>query len=168
MNEIRLALHRDVRCHEIVTPLRALERDATLGFPAAQQPGAAAELARGARILHFAPGRWLLTADALEREAERIARLMRAGAVAIDGRAKWCRIELSGGRAPETLSGLLPLEQVLGSRGCAAATLLDCPGVLTASDAGLEFWVGRSWASWLHETLGAWLSRGAARRPVGA
>jgi sarcosine oxidase gamma subunit len=167
MSELRLALHGDVRCHEIVVPLAALARDATLGFPAAQSPGAAAELGHGARILHFAPGRWLLTADGREREADRIERLQRAGALLIDGRAKWCRIELRGGEAREVLSGLMPIEQVLGSRGCAAATLLDCPGVLAAGEGGLEFWVGRSWACWLHETLGVWLSRRAGRCATG-
>ena len=162
MSEIQLALHRGVRCQEIVAPRLALERDATLGFPAASTPGAAAEIAHGARILHFAPQRWLLTAEALERNADRIERLGSAGALIIDGRAKWCCIELSGGAAREMLSGLLPVEQVLGNRGCAAATLLECPGVLAGSETGLEFWVGRSWASWLHETLTAWLSRRAA------
>jgi hypothetical protein len=167
MSDTRLALHRDVHCHEIVAPLIALERDATLGFPAALQPGVAAQLARGALILHFAPGRWLLTVAALEREADRIERLLGAGAVVIDGRAKWCRIEVRGKDARQVLSGLLPVEQVLGSRGCAAATLLDCPGVLATSGVGLEFWVGRSWAPWLHDTLTAWLSRRATRREAG-
>ncbi|MGH8289549.1 MAG: hypothetical protein ACREV7_11050 [Steroidobacteraceae bacterium] len=168
MSDIRLALQRDVRCHELVAPLVALERDATLGFPAAHEPGAAAELAHGARILHFAPQRWLLTADASERAADRIERLRRAGAAVIEGRAKWCCIELSGGDTRSVLSGLLPLEQVLGNRGCAAATLLDCPGVLAAREGGLEFWVGRSWASWLCDTLAAWLSRRAAHCATGA
>jgi sarcosine oxidase gamma subunit len=163
VSDIRLAMHMNARCHEVVAPLLALERDATLGFPAAGRPGAAAEIDRGARILHFAPGRWLLTADALERNADRIERLVGAGALLIDGRAKWSRIELSGSTARGVLAGLLPIEQLLGARGCAAVTLLDCPGVLAANDAGLEFWVGRSRAPWLHATLSAWLSRQAAR-----
>jgi sarcosine oxidase gamma subunit len=162
LSETSFALKMNVRCHELVAPLTALERDATLGFATASEPGAAVALAGGARILHFAPGRWLITEDALEREAERIARLVGAGATIIDGRAKWCRIELTGGAPRQVLSGLLPVEQVLGSRGCAAASLLECPGVLAANGAALEFWVGRSWASWLHETLAAWLKRRAA------
>lgn len=163
MTDIALALHVNDPCHEVVAPLTTLERDPTLGFPAAQQPGAAAGIAPGARLLHFAPGRWLLTAGARAREADRIERLRRAGAIVIDGGAKWCRIELSGSAARAVLSELLPLEQVLGARGCAAATLLDCPGVLAASEAGVEFWLGRSWAWWLHGTLIAWLSLRAAR-----
>jgi len=171
MSGIRLALHRDLHCCEIVAPPLALARDPTLGFPAARLPGAAAELVRGVRILHFAPDRWLLTAEARACEFEHIERLRRAGAIVIDGRAKWCRIELGGQDARSVLSGLLPVEQVLADRGCAATTLLDCPGVLAASPAsggGLEFWVGRSWGSWLHETLAAWLSRCAARCATGA
>lgn len=167
MTDIALALHVNDPCHEVVAPLTTLERDPTLGFPTAQQPGAAADIAPGARLLHFAPGRWLLTAGS-EREADCIERLRRAGAIVIDGRAKWCRIELSGRTARAVLSGLLPVEQVLGARGCAATTLLDCPGVLAARETGLEFWVGRSWASWLHGTLTAWLSLRAARRADGA
>ncbi|HTX06064.1 MAG TPA: hypothetical protein VMD06_09565 [Steroidobacteraceae bacterium] len=168
MTPIRLALHRDLHCCEIVAPPLALARDPTLGFPAAQAPGAAAELVRGVRILHFAPDRWLLTAEARACELEHIERLRRAGAIIIDGRAKWCRIELSGQDARSVLAGLLPVEQVLADRGCAATTLLECPGVLAASECGLEFWVGRSWGSWLHETLAAWLSRCAARCATGA
>jgi sarcosine oxidase gamma subunit len=168
MSDSRLALHEDEPCHEIVVPLVALERDLTLGFPAAQRPGAAAELGSRALILHFAPGRWLLTGDALEQQADRIERLRAAGALVIDGRAKWCRIELSGAYAREVLCGLLPVEQVLGARGCAAATLLDCPGVLAAGSAGLHFWVGRSWASWMYDTLSAWLTRCGARCAHGA
>jgi len=168
MSNLRLALHGDVHCYELVAPLIALARDPTLGFAAAHAPRAAGEIARGARILHFAPGRWLLTAAALEREADRIERLHRAGAVVIDGRAKWSCIELSGQDARPVLSGLLPVAQVLGDRGCAAATLLGCPGVLAAGAGGLEFWVGRSWAPWLHDTLAAWLSRRAPRGAIGA
>jgi hypothetical protein len=151
-----------------VAPPVALALDPTLGFPAAPAPGAAAELVHGVRILHFAPRRWLLTAEARECEFDRIERLRRAGALVIDGRAKWCCIELSGQDVRSVLSGLLPVEQVLGERGCAAATLLDCPGVLAARAGGLEFWVGRSWASWLHETLAAWLRRRAAHCAAGA
>jgi hypothetical protein len=162
VSERLLTLETNAQCHELVAPLIALERDAALGFPAATEPGSAVEIARGARILHFAPGRWLLTGEALEREADRIERWVRAGGILIDGRAKWCRIELTGGAPRAVLAGLLPVEQVLGTRGCAAASLLECPGVLAASEAGLEFWVGRSWACWLHATLDAWLSRRAA------
>jgi sarcosine oxidase gamma subunit len=162
LSETSFTLKMPVRCHELVAPLTALERDATLGFPTASRPGTAVAIAGGARILHFAPGRWLVTEDALAREAERIARLVGAGATIIDGRAKWCRIELTGGAPRRVLSGLLPVEQVLGSRGCAAASLLECPGVLAANGAALEFWVGRSWASWLQETLEGWLKRRAA------
>ena len=168
MTDIALALRVDEHCHEVVAPLAALERDPTLGFPAAQQPGAAAGIAPGGRILYFAPGRWLLTAGAREREADRIERLRRAGAIVIDGRAKWCCIELSGSTARAVLSGLLPVEQVLATRGCAAATLLECQGVLAGSETGLQFWVGRSSAWWLHATLTAWLSRRAARCAAGA
>jgi sarcosine oxidase gamma subunit len=168
MSELQLALQSDVPSQEVMVPPIALARDTTLGFPAAHAPGAAAGLAHGARILHFAPGRWLLTAQAREREADRIERLRRAGAILIDGRAKWCCIELSGQDARSALSGLLPVEQLLAERGCAAATLLECPGVLASREGGLEFWVGRSWAPWLHATLTSWLSRRAPRCATGA
>lgn len=160
MSETSFTLTMELRCQELVAPLTALARDATLGF-AAREAGAAVAIG-GGRILHFAPGRWLVTEDALEREAERIARLVAAGATLIDGRAKWCRIEITGGAPRQVLSRLLPVEQVLGNRGCAAASLLECPGVLAANGAALEFWVGRSWASWLHETLQSWVRRRAA------
>lgn len=163
MSDIRLVLHESPECRELLAPLLALERDVSLGFPAARQPGTAAELAPGARVLHFAPGRWLLTGTAPELEAGCIERLSRVGALSLDGRAKWCVLELHGADAPRVLSGLLAVEQVMGTRGCAAATLLDCPGVLATSAAGLEYWVGRSWARWLHDTLAAWLSRRAPR-----
>jgi len=140
-------------CYELVIPACRWRNDSRLGFTAARQPGSLHRPTPQGAILFIAPGRWLVVGDALEAEAQAIARMQAADAAVIDVTAKWCRLHIAGTEAHGSLSRVLDLHQVLGKRDCASVTVLDCPAVLARCEGGYELWVTRSCVEWLCETL---------------
>jgi sarcosine oxidase gamma subunit len=137
-------------CYELALPGRPAEAPAA---SAASAPGSVSSPAPGACVLYFAPERWLLTGFAPEAAATLAERLAGPAAALIDARSKWCRIAVRGSRGAHLLARVLAVEQVLGTRACAACSVLDCPVIIQRSGAAFDLWVGRSWAPWLHATF---------------
>ncbi|HTT02964.1 MAG TPA: hypothetical protein VMG11_12840 [Steroidobacteraceae bacterium] len=140
-------------CLELTLPTGLHGAGPGLAFMLAMRPGAIQRLSPTGAILFIAPGRWLLTGDVLESQAQELSVLRECGACLVDISAKWCRFELAAARAPECLSRVIDVAQVLDGRDCAAVTILDCPALLARSGAGYELWVMRSFAQWLYERL---------------
>lgn len=96
-------------------------------FPAA--PGAVTRDAGGQpALLHFAPGRWLAPASAIDA-ATLAAAIGPLGSV-FDVGGKWQRLSLSGPRAARLLASTCDAAAVLQGRACAALELFDCPSIL--------------------------------------
>ncbi len=143
-------LVEEVRCHELVVPVSRLPAAAA---PGAEPPGSVRRYADGAAVLHVGPGRWLLAGHAIERESSAVVAAQVSGGSLLDVSGKWLRLCVTGAQAQGHLSHFLNVTQVLHGRDCAPVTILDCPTLLARRERGFELWTGRSWATWLHESL---------------
>jgi len=121
------------------------------------QPGALVRDPGGMpQVLHFAPGRWLLTGAAAGAGADVAAEADYARRVDVTG--KWQAYALTGAGAATLLANTLSPEAVLLGRQCAAVSLFDCPCVLARIEAGFAIWVQASYAAHLRQlcqSLGA-------------
>jgi heterotetrameric sarcosine oxidase gamma subunit len=125
-------------------------------WPAPQDLGADWPSAPGAirydaiqqpELLHFAPGRWLAPDPKPE-----LAALLQAAASAgtgtlVDVTGKWDRVIVSGAQATRVLASTISVDVVLNDRGCAAATLFDCPAIVLRQGTAFTLWVQSSYGA---------------------
>jgi hypothetical protein len=112
------------------------------------RPGDVARDAAGrARLVHFAPGRWLAPAPdaALVTELSALERAAAGTLVEVSG--KWCAVALEASLGKAVLASAIDVEAVLAGREAAAVMLFECPAVLARGALGYDLWVG---ASYLH------------------
>lgn len=111
-----------------------------------RRPGQVARDAGGrARLLHFAPGRWLVP-DPEAGERARLAALAAAGrGVLVEVSGKWQAVALAPGVAAAVLASTLEFEAVLAGREAAAVVLFDCPAILARSGNDFALWVAASY-----------------------
>lgn len=99
-----------------------------------------------ARLLHFAPRRWLVVGrDAAIDERLRVAEQAGVG-VRSDVEGKWEAMVLAGDDAARALAGSIDIAGVLAGRGCAAVTLFDCPAIVQRAGGEFRLWVTASCA----------------------
>jgi len=117
-------------------------------------PGAVHRNASGqATVLHFAPGRFLLSGP--EPDIIRHFAALQEAAIGalVDVEGKWRAFALSGPGVERALSSTVDLTLVLAERDCAALYLFDCPAVLAHRTHAFDLWVEASYAAALLESL---------------
>jgi len=98
-----------------------------------------------ARLLHFAPGRWLVPAPDAPLRA-RLATLADAGhGTLVDVGGKWRPVGLKASVAGAVLASALDVDLLLSGREVAAVQLFDCPAILARPGTGFELWVAASY-----------------------
>lgn len=132
------------------------------GFDAAAWPcapgGAVRDERQHLRLLHVAPGRWLLPEpnEATQALADSAARTGQGAAIDVTG--KWERIAICGPGAARLLACAIEIHAVLDGRDCATVRLFDCPAVVARQPEGFALWVQSSYAGDFLATAGGFLA----------
>jgi len=133
-----------------VAPVRVLEVTALHALPDEARrawssvPGAVARDASGDPVLlHYAPGRWLVSGTGPVVEAA-LAHIPSFGTAA-DVTGKWLGLHLAGEPARRLLASTVAIEAVLRNRECAALLLFDCPCVIARTSTGHVAWLQASY-----------------------
>lgn len=119
--------------------------------PGARWQGAPGEVRYGAdglpRLLHFAPGRWLVPDPDPDTMALVHEAVDSGIGACMDVQGKWAAMILSGNGVARVLSSAADIAAILTGRGCAAVTLFDCPAVIVNTGAEYRVWVASSYAA---------------------
>jgi sarcosine oxidase gamma subunit len=123
-----------------------------VSFAAAEvSPGAVSHPQYGtARLLHFAPDRWLIPEPSVELLAQLNAQ---TDVVIVNTDGKWSRVTLQGSGVDRLLSSTIAVDTVLKNRQCAAVVLFGCPTILLRLSKGYEVWVLASYADSFSQTI---------------
>jgi heterotetrameric sarcosine oxidase gamma subunit len=145
----RLALER---CFEFVAPCIPLGKfHGTLPI----EPGAVLRDNAGlARVLHFAPRRWLVPAPAEPLYRELARRDAVGDGALVDVECKWQWLRLEGPQATRILESSVSVEGLLCNRSCAAGSVFDCPVVLGRDGEIFDCWVMSSYAQTFLRAIG--------------
>ena len=137
---------------EFKTFMFPLVGTSTTDLPA--PPGAVQRDGAGrSALLHFAPGRFLAPAPAIEM-VRHLDALAAAGVGSVfNVTGKWCALRITGADAARLLAATIDVSIVLNHRDCAAVTLFDCPAVLARAADGFDLWVQSSYAADLAGSL---------------
>ena len=143
-------------CHIERQPPQRLLEFAAFRWPAAALDGAAWPSAPGGvvrdeagqpRLLHSAPGRWLLPdpSEAVQAQADAAARSGHGAAIDVTG--QWATLTITGAGAARLLACAIEIHSVLEGRDCASVRLFDCPAVVARRPDGYALWVQSSYVS---------------------
>ncbi|MBS0388690.1 MAG: hypothetical protein JSR15_09440 [Proteobacteria bacterium] len=111
-------------------------------------PGRAArDGAQHPRLLHIAPGRWLLPAPDETEQAQFDAAARAGQGAMIDVTGKWEHFTITGVGAARLLACTIDIHSVLEGRDCAAVRLFDCPAVVASMPDGYALWVQSSYVA---------------------
>jgi len=117
----------------------------------ADWPSAAGALrldaAKRPELMHFAPGRWLAPEPTSAVAAMLNSAAAGAAGTLVDVTGKWEAMVICGAGAARLLASTIDVDAILKDRGCAAATLFDCPAILAAPGADFALWVQASYSA---------------------
>ena len=98
-------------------------------------------------LAHFAPGPWLAS-DPSPQTLALLNEAAGSGAgTLMNVTGKWDAMQIRGAGAMRLLACTVNCEVMLDNRGCAAATLFDCPAILMRSSDGFSVWVQSSYSA---------------------